>query len=128
MFVNFFPRFYITTKMPNPHFLPEICIKVNVINFTVTSQGLEDQLLAGVVMKEQPELEDRRNGLIVKMSNDKKQVIEIEDKILKLLSQVEGNPLDDETLIDTLGSSKTTADTIQTRVRESEETEVKIST
>ncbi|KAG9480610.1 hypothetical protein GDO78_012200 [Eleutherodactylus coqui] len=38
-------RFYMTTKMPNPHYLPEVCIKVTIINFTVTRSGLEDQLL-----------------------------------------------------------------------------------
>lgn len=36
-------RFYMTTKMSNPHYLPEICIKVTIINFTVTLSGLEDQ-------------------------------------------------------------------------------------
>ena len=35
-------RFYITTKMSNPHYLPEICIKVTLINFTVTFEGLEE--------------------------------------------------------------------------------------
>lgn len=30
-----------TTKMPNPHYIPEICIKVTLINFTVTFEGLE---------------------------------------------------------------------------------------
>lgn len=39
---------YLTTKMPNPHYLPEVCIKVNIINFTVTMEGLEDQLLGQV--------------------------------------------------------------------------------
>ena len=34
-----------TTKMANPHYLPEVCIKVTIINFTVTKSGLEDQLL-----------------------------------------------------------------------------------
>lgn len=29
-------RFYITTKLSNPHYLPEVCIKVTIINFTVT--------------------------------------------------------------------------------------------
>ena len=38
-------RFYMTTKMSNPHYLPEVCIKVTIINFTVTKAGLEDQLL-----------------------------------------------------------------------------------
>jgi dynein heavy chain len=35
-------RLFITTKLANPHYLPEVCIKVAVINFTVTPDGLED--------------------------------------------------------------------------------------
>lgn len=35
-------KFYITTKLSNPHYLPEVCIKVTLINFTVTPDGLED--------------------------------------------------------------------------------------
>jgi dynein heavy chain len=36
--VDYDPNFklFITTKMSNPHYLPEVCIKVTVINFTVT--------------------------------------------------------------------------------------------
>jgi len=33
---------FITSKLPNPNFLPEVYIKTNVINFTVTFEGLDD--------------------------------------------------------------------------------------
>ncbi|GAX73618.1 hypothetical protein CEUSTIGMA_g1069.t1 [Chlamydomonas eustigma] len=120
-------KFYMTSKLPNPHFLPEICIKVNVINFTVTVQGLEDQLLGDVVRKERPDLEEAKDGLVVSISNDKKLLQDLEDKILRLLRDSTGNILDDEILINTLNTSKNTSATIQVRVKEAEETEKEIN-
>uniref|UniRef100_A0A3Q3X362 Dynein heavy chain ATP-binding dynein motor region domain-containing protein n=1 Tax=Mola mola TaxID=94237 RepID=A0A3Q3X362_MOLML len=37
-------RFYITTKLRNPHYLPELATKVSLLNFMITPEGLEDQL------------------------------------------------------------------------------------
>ena len=45
-------KFYMTTKLSNPHYLPEVCIKVTIINFTVTKLGLEDQLLRSVTLSQ----------------------------------------------------------------------------
>ncbi len=45
-------RFYITTKLRNPHYLPELATKVCLLNFMITPEGLEDQLLGIVVAKE----------------------------------------------------------------------------
>jgi dynein heavy chain len=120
-------KLYITTKLPNPHYLPEICIKVTIINFTVTREGLEGQLLADVVKIERAELEEQRNELIVNISNDKKQLRDIEEKILKLLFNSEGNILDDEELINTLNKSKMTSAAIQQRVEQAEITEREIN-
>lgn len=39
-------KLYMTTKLSNPHYLPEVCIQVTLVNFIVTISGLEDQLLA----------------------------------------------------------------------------------
>jgi len=73
-------RFYITSKLANPHYLPEICIKVTIINFTVTPEGLEDQLLVDVVRVERPDLEELKNKLIIQISSDKDMLQELEKK------------------------------------------------
>jgi len=41
--------------MPNPHYVPEITIKVTLINFNVTPTGLDEQLLIEVFKNEKPE-------------------------------------------------------------------------
>ncbi|KAJ3216110.1 Dynein heavy chain 6, axonemal [Dinochytrium kinnereticum] len=120
-------KLYITTKLANPHYLPEVCIKVTIINFTVTKLGLEGQLLADVAKLERPELEEQRNSLIVNIANDKKQLKDIEEKILKLLFNSQGNILDDEELINTLNQSKVTSAAIKERVSEAEATEKEIN-
>lgn len=35
-------RLFITTRMPNPHYTPEVSTKVAVVNFTVKESGLEE--------------------------------------------------------------------------------------
>merc|ERR1711871_252613 len=110
---------YITTKMPNPHYLPEVCIKVTVINFTVTISGLEDQLLGDVVVKERPDVEERMTKLIVSIAGDQKTMRDLEKKILKSLSESKGNVLDDVNLIQILDDSKAVAATVSKRLEES---------
>jgi dynein heavy chain len=51
-------RFYMTTKLSNPHYPPEICVKVTLLNFMVTPEGLEDQMLNIVVKIEEPNKEE----------------------------------------------------------------------
>lgn len=35
-------RFYVTTKLSRPHYSPEVCVKVTMLNFMVTQEGLQD--------------------------------------------------------------------------------------
>ena len=80
-------RLYLFTKIANPNFLPEIFIRVNIINFTVTFDGLEEQLLAMVVKHEREEVEIQRDENIVKMGQFNKRINESELNILKLLKK-----------------------------------------
>ena len=68
-----------------------------------------------------------RNDLIMKINADKQKLKDIEDKILKMLFASEGNILDDEELIETLNDSKVTSGEINTRLKEAELTEAKIT-
>ncbi len=38
-------RFYLSTRISNPRYKPEIYSKINIINFSIKKQGLEEQLL-----------------------------------------------------------------------------------
>ena len=78
-----------TTRLRNPHYLPEISVKVTLLNFMITPQGLQDQLLGIVAAKEKPELEEKKNELIIESAANKKKLKEIEDEILRVLSTSE---------------------------------------
>ncbi|XP_013912660.1 PREDICTED: dynein heavy chain 12, axonemal isoform X1 [Thamnophis sirtalis] len=120
-------KFYITTKLRNPHYLPELATKVSLLNFMITPEGLEDQLLGIVVAKERPELEEERNALILQSAANKKQLKDIENKILETLQSSEGNILEDESAITILDSAKIMSNEITKKQQIAEKTEIKIA-
>ncbi|XP_004864511.1 dynein heavy chain 1, axonemal isoform X4 [Heterocephalus glaber] len=116
-------RMYITTRLPNPHYTPEISTKLTLINFTLSPSGLEDQLLGQVVAEERPDLEEAKNQLIISNAKMLQELKDIEDQILYHLSSSEGNPVDDVELIKVLEASKMKAAEIQAKVKIAEQTE-----
>ncbi|KAI9090456.1 dynein heavy chain and region D6 of dynein motor-domain-containing protein [Phlyctochytrium arcticum] len=119
-------RFYITTKLRNPHYLPELSTKVTLLNFMITPEGLEDQLLGIVIAKERPELEEMKSQLVIQSADNKKQLSAAESKILEVLSASSGNILEDETGIQILQSSKALAVTVSEKQTAAEKTEKQI--
>ena len=55
----------------------------------ITPHGLQDQLLGIVAAKEDPNLEESKNKLILESAENKRQLKEIEDRILEVLSSSE---------------------------------------
>jgi dynein heavy chain len=121
-------KFYITTKLPNPHYMPEVSTKTTLVNFSIKQDGLEQQLLGTVVHLEQPKLEEQKNELVLRVAAGKRKLVDLENLILRLLSEATGSLLDDDELVKTLQSSKTTSIEVNEQLAVAEATEIKIDT
>jgi len=98
-------------------YIVRCCVKAMVINYMVTLKGLEDQLLSVVIKVERPELEQRRESLIVETSTNKKLLKDLEDSLLRELAQSTGNMLDNVELINTLDETKTKASEVAEKLK-----------
>ncbi|XP_065708471.2 dynein axonemal heavy chain 9-like isoform X15 [Patagioenas fasciata] len=120
-------RLILHTKLANPHFQPELQAQCTLINFTVTRDGLEDQLLAAVVNMERPDLEELKSNLTKQQNGFKITLKTLEDNLLSRLSSASGNFLGDTALVENLEITKQTAAEIEEKVQESKVTETKIN-
>ncbi|XP_070790567.1 dynein axonemal heavy chain 9 [Pituophis catenifer annectens] len=120
-------RLILHTKLANPHYQPEMQAQCTLINFTVTRDGLEDQLLAAVVSMERPDLEELKSDLTKQQNGYKITLKTLEDNLLSRLSSASGNFLADTALVENLEVTKQTAAEIEDKVQESKITETKIN-
>ncbi|XP_076749810.1 dynein beta chain, ciliary-like [Xylocopa sonorina] len=119
-------RLIIQTKLANPHYKPEIQAQTTLINFTVTIDGLEEQLLGDVVKAERPDLESRKAELTTQQNTFKITLKTLEDDLLHRLSTAGPNILSDVDLVINLETTKKTAAEIEIKVAEAKVTAVKI--
>ena len=111
-------RLFFTTKLSNPHYSPEMFINLNIINFTVTFQGLSEQLLSDVFKLEKREKYEQRDKLIEEMGECNAEIKSLEKIILERLAEAKQETiLDDNELIETLERSKVTSEDINVKVK-----------
>jgi len=120
-------RLFMQTKLSNPHYPPEIQAETTIINFTVTEDGLEDQLLFLVVKLERPDLARKKAELITQQNEFKVTLAHLEALLLEKLANAEGDILDDTELILSLEEAKKTSDEVKEKVVVAVETELKIN-
>lgn len=106
--MEFNPAFsmYFITRLPNPHFGPELQAKTTVIDFTVTIKGLEEQLLGRVIGKEQKALEEQLAQVLEDVNMNTKSLLALDASLLERLTSNTGNLLEDEELIGVLANTK----------------------
>jgi len=64
-------KLFLQTKLSNPHYPPEVQAEATLINFTVTEDGLGDQLLYLIVKRERPDLAAKKLELITQQNDFK---------------------------------------------------------
>jgi dynein heavy chain len=116
-------KLYLQTKMSNPHYKPEIAAQTTLINFMITVDGLQEQLLALVVNKERPDLEEEKRTLMEQQNGYKVKLKELEDELLFRLATSQGDILSDVELIEGLEKAKITSNDINARAAVAKETE-----
>eukprot|EP00831_Metopus_contortus_P058317 TRINITY_DN5048_c0_g1_i1.p1 TRINITY_DN5048_c0_g1~~TRINITY_DN5048_c0_g1_i1.p1 ORF type:complete len:850 (+),score=167.87 TRINITY_DN5048_c0_g1_i1:122-2671(+) len=121
-------RFFLTTRLPNPHYSPEISVMVTLLNFAITFKGLEEQMLNQFIDKELPEQQQKKNEILRENAEAGIELMNIEKNILTSLAKYEdiSEILYDEQLIEVLASAKKKSAEINQRLKESEITEREI--
>jgi len=128
--IDYDPKFqlFLQSKLPNPHYRPEIAAQCTIINFIVTMEGLEDQILAMIVNVEKPELEQEKQELVRRQNEFKVTLLQLEDDLLSQLSAADpATILDNMPLIEGLEKTKATSAEINAQVKIALKTEEQIN-
>jgi dynein heavy chain len=120
-------RLYMHTKLSNPHYPPEVQAETTLVNFSVTQDGLDEQLLALVVKFERPDLAAQRSALILQQNLFTIRVKQLEDQILLRLADAQGDITENRELIEELELSKKISDEIALKLVDSKVTSDKIN-
>ena len=113
-------RMFLTCRLPNPAFSPELSAKTTIIDFTVTLGGLEQQLLGRLLSKEKKALEESLNQLLTEVTQNTKNLQNLDKSLLEKLTESKGNLLEDQELVEVLNTTKTEAKAVHAKLIEAE--------
>lgn len=108
----------LTTRQSNPEVYPETFAKATVIDFTVSSYGLEEQLLTFLIQREKADLYKERMRLDEEVRSCEQKIRNLEADLLTRLSTSTGDILEDSELISVLADTKSISNEVSKRLQE----------
>ena len=121
-------RMFITTQHPTPCFGPDSTARATLVDFTLSPEGLEEQLLSVGVARIHAEVEAQKERLASQAVTHTRKLKEVEDLMLDALTSAGARFLEDEELIQSLARAKVTACELTQQLAEVEQTTRKINT
>ena len=121
--INFSEKFllFMTSRLANPHFSPELAAKTTIIDFTVTLTGLEQQLLGRVLSKESRSLEESMQNLLEEINSNAKSLVVLDKQLLERLTNSDKNLIEDTELVEVLNNTKVKSRDVQMKITEAED-------
>eukprot|EP01105_Mastigella_eilhardi_P025496 TRINITY_DN6953_c0_g1_i1.p1 TRINITY_DN6953_c0_g1~~TRINITY_DN6953_c0_g1_i1.p1 ORF type:complete len:4254 (+),score=1253.29 TRINITY_DN6953_c0_g1_i1:29-12763(+) len=113
-------RLYLSSKLASLRLSPEMFAKVNLINFSITREGVAEQLLGKIVNHEKRDLEKEVLALVEIIAKAKKLLHDLDEDVLTKLYSTQGDLLADDKLPDALAYSKKTSDETIIRLEDAE--------
>jgi dynein heavy chain len=119
-------RMYLVSNLNSPHYTPELLSKIVFLDFSVTPSGLLQQMVSLVCKTEEPKDEEEKIFITKEGMEYSMKQKDTELKILRLLTDSRGNVVENDALINSLNESKSTAEDIKARLKQSAKTEEKL--
>eukprot|EP01062_Namystynia_karyoxenos_P024171 TRINITY_DN1939_c0_g6_i1.p1 TRINITY_DN1939_c0_g6~~TRINITY_DN1939_c0_g6_i1.p1 ORF type:complete len:4792 (+),score=1866.14 TRINITY_DN1939_c0_g6_i1:876-14378(+) len=124
------PKFNLVlhTKLRNPRYPPEMHARVTMVNFSVTPEGLEEQLLVLVVNKDLPDLEKQLQANIFQANEFRIRITALEEGVIQQFAGFSrtGRTLVDRSLVESLEDMTQTARSLAEKAEESRQVELQI--
>lgn len=119
-------RILLFSRQSEVRLSPGAAALVSEINFSVTSLGLEGQLLGVTIQHEKPELEKQKGDLLKREEDLQLELSKLEERLLNDLADSQGNLLENTKLIKSLNEVKVQSSTIQESLQQSRDLQVEL--
>lgn len=98
-----------------------VSARTTVVNFTITSGSLANQVLNTTLQRTRPDVQEKRDALLALQGEYQVRLHTLEEELLSSLSASFGNILESDEVIDTLETLKAEANDIDSKIGESHE-------